>query len=100
MSAAHRGAAALVPPKMVQRPAKKTTSPWSGSDDADTSGTTRHARVPEAPQGLVYGYPCCHDWETKSAELPPPPAPPPAPTLGPSFHTVSVDGLDTSLVSE
>src|ERR1700733_4437197 len=64
-------------------------SPWDGSAEAATSGTSRHCEVCGAgPQlKLVSGscawLICCQDGAAKSTEFPPPPAPPSL------FHAVS-----------
>ncbi len=98
-TAAHRGDAWLVPPNGYQAPFQKMASPWFGSAEADTSGTSRHWWLAGTPQVKDVSAhwaagTCCQDAAANWVELPPPLAPPLL------FQVVSVGAPAPAAVSE
>src|SRR6202043_3209796 len=92
----HRGATALVPPKVWPCPSTRTLYPVAGSASPETSGTPRPTRLPGFEEvGTLK--PFCQSGRGNTSLIPPPVAPP----ADPLFHTTSLiitPLLDTNCV--
>src|SRR6516164_1278780 len=87
VSAAHRGAEALVPPtRSSDPPGPATAKGVSGSARDETSGTPRPLVFVVLWSGILLTF-ACHVGTGKSTDMPPPVAPLP---MFRSFHTTSL----------